>query len=89
MSSKHSTPRKAGKVDKATAAFQVQILITHTVTSTLQAIDSDNSGFVDREEFLRFTRSVPILACIFSTTYLFLFQQSSQREARETAAKPG
>merc|ERR1712098_982112 len=41
---RHSMP-EAKKVDKATAAFQ--------------AIDRDNSGFVDREEFLKFTSNLP------------------------------
>ena len=59
-SSKQSTPKKAGKVDKATAAFKVDTLLclsrgNYTVL-LLQAIDSDHSGFVDREEFLKFTR---------------------------------
>ena len=35
-------PRKNVKMDKAAAAFR--------------AIDTDNSGFLDREEFLKFTR---------------------------------
>ena len=61
-SSKQSTPKhkKAGKVDKATAAFKVDMLLCLTrgncTVLLLQAIDSDHSGFVDREEFLKFTR---------------------------------
>merc|ERR1712013_88418 len=41
---RHSIP-ESKKVDKATAAFQ--------------AIDKDKSGFVDREEFLKFTSNLP------------------------------
>ena len=60
-SSKQSTPKKAGKVDKATAAFKVDMLLclapcAYYTVLLLQAIDSDHSGFVDREEFLKFTR---------------------------------
>lgn len=40
-----STPRKDVKIDKAKAAFQ--------------AIDKDNSGFIDHEEFLKFTSALP------------------------------
>ena len=36
--------RKNVKMDKAAAAFR--------------AIDTDNSGFLDREEFLKFTRLI-------------------------------
>ena len=45
------------KIDKAMAAFKVGRESKEVpCTESSQAIDKDNSGFVDREEFLDFTR---------------------------------
>ena len=62
-SSSPATPskrRKSIKLDTARAAFKVagshKPVLMHLIYLILQQIDKYHNGFVDREEFLQFTR---------------------------------
>ena len=70
-----SRSRKNADIDKVLTAFRVikQTIRGFNSSFFLQAIDTDNSGFLDREEFLNFARYALVLTLTFMSREFAIF----------------